>query len=424
MNIPCEKCRPAATLIGVLALAFWVIIGLPRAIPVAFATDSAPVPLLKDGHPVDWWFVFKLNGSDFPGCTASGDDQRTCTFDKNRKPPTKKYSPIGQRFIYASSEDPELKEGAGCTGETATDPLGATFGDVFKGSYNYVVWNDQPDGHPKICGNQPDCGTSWGHSKGLLAWNDAGEGLVLQVTTPSWPLSASAELPRKGDANTLGCVANNNVKLSQHFFALRLTKDDVISVLKALQNASAPTDPSIHSIANNGGPSAIEALVKTLHAKALSTTVTSKQLSTGVILISKPARLKVPPWQMVSATLGGTSLKVASFHNSHDIADTTGSTKVTCWDAALPKPGAVTIAKWGRWGVANFDLQSGHNHAKIALSTGGNHHYTIFGDMNQVGALTPPCNKAQNVRGGLFFVLDNESLFESVTGLLNGSQPR
>src|SRR5207253_6991089 len=67
-----------------------------------------------------------------------------------------------------------------------------------------------------------ECGGPWGHSKGTLAWNDAGEGFVLQVTTPSWPAAGSNKFPRKTDGNTLGCVKDDNVEVSQHFFALKL----------------------------------------------------------------------------------------------------------------------------------------------------------------------------------------------------------
>jgi hypothetical protein len=44
----------------------------------------------------------------------------------------------------------------------------------------------------------------------------------------------------------------------------------------------------------------------------------------------------------------------------------------------------------------------------------------IFGDLNQQGALSrPDCGKSQNGRGGLFFVLDNEALADSVTSLID-----
>src|SRR6185437_14492846 len=101
----------------------------------------------------------------------------------------------------------------------------------------------------------------WGHSKGMLVWGDSGDGLVLQVSTPSWPAAASHDRPRGAGDNTLGCVLNNNVKFSQHFFALALTHDDVLALLRALANSSVVTDPSDPQIVSSGGPMDIQALV-------------------------------------------------------------------------------------------------------------------------------------------------------------------
>src|SRR5260221_9443840 len=47
------------------------------------------------------------------------------------------------------------------------------------------------------------CPSKWAHSKGLLAWNQDGEGMILQVTTPAWPESASHDFPRKGDRKSV-----------------------------------------------------------------------------------------------------------------------------------------------------------------------------------------------------------------------------
>jgi len=61
------------------------------------------------------------------------------------------------------------------------------------------------------------------------------------------------------------------------------------------------------------------------------------------------------------------------------------------------------------------------NHAKIGVSTSGAHHFAIFGDMNQQGSLSGPnCKSSQNGRGGLFYVVDNESLSDSVAAVING----
>ena len=183
-----------------------------------------------------------------------------------------------------------------------------------------------------------------GHSKGLLAWNSDGNGMVLQVSTPSWPGSGSSGEPRKTDGNTLGCVADNDVLVSQHFFALALTKPDVVAVLKALANASVVTDPAKLQIVNNGGPADIQALVNGLGKVSKSKTATTATLSSGVLLISKPSDLNVPPWQMVSALLGGEPLRAATWWANPEIPTTTASTPVGCWDKSLGAPGAVEIA--------------------------------------------------------------------------------
>ena len=141
-----------------------------------------------------------------------------------------------------------------------------------RGIYNkpvyFVVWNDQFYSDPAIGGCGDSCSQPWGHSKGMLAWNEDGDGMVLQVTTPSWPAAGSKRFPRKTDGNTLGCVLDDNVKVSQHFFALRLTHGDVVMVLKALTNASVVTDPANSQVVNNGGPADIKQLVESLGAKA------------------------------------------------------------------------------------------------------------------------------------------------------------
>jgi hypothetical protein len=298
----------------------------------------------------------------------------------------------------------------------------------------------------------------------MLAWNGDGDGMVLQVSTPSWPASGSSSQPRKTDGNTLGCVADDNVLVSQHFFALKLNKTDVVSVLQALANASVVTDPTNLQIVNNGGPSDIQELVRGLGKISKSKTALSVRLSSGVQLISKPSDLNVPPWQMVSALLGGEPLRVASWWADPEIPTTSATTPVACWDPSLGAPGAVKIATTGTWqgmtlgfeGVAEPE----GNHAKIGVSAcrrtnvfsdmnrpgtpaaphcdaeeffpeGGfqrgclfgncRRAYVIFGDMNQQGSLSGPnCDSSQNGRGGLFFVVEDSRLFNSVTALLQG----
>ena|SRR5882724_6502956 len=383
---------------------------------VAAQGATAPTPLLKSGQPVDWWFVFKFNAETLPGC--GGTAQRACPFGGK----VQTYKHFSQQFAYASSADHKLQPGGGCVGDTTTDPLGATFSQVYKGKFFYVLWSDQFYGDPISSESAPA-----GHSKGMLAWDKDGNGLVLQVSTPSWPASGSSKKPRKTDGNTLGCVKDNDVLVSQHFFSLKLNKSDVVTVLKALDNASVVTDPTKPQIVKNGGPADIQTLVKGLGNNSPSSTATKDMLSSGVVLISKPSKLRVPPWQMVSALLGGEPLRAATWWARPEIPTTTATTVVGCWDPSLAKPGAVEIATTGTWAGNEIGLEGmpepDGNHAKIGVSTGSTaaHSYAIFGDMNQQGSLSGPnCKSSQNGRGGLFYVIDDPVLFSSVGDLIKG----
>jgi Deoxyribonuclease II len=386
----------------------------------AAASSSAPVPLLKAAHPVDWWVVFKFNAQVFPGCPTGAS--RTCLFGGTVQP----YKAFSQQFAYASSEHSALQSGADCLGDATSDPLGATFDQVYNGSFHYLIWNDQFYDDPKINGCTKECGAPWGHSKGMLAWDDAGDGLVLQVSTPSWPAAGSKKSPRT-DGNTLGCVNDDDVEVSQHFFSVKLTKDDVVKVLNALQNASVVTDPKNPQIVSNGGPADIQKLVAGLGVQSKAATATIDRLSSGVHLISKPSHLHVPPWQMVSALLGGVPLRAATWWASPEIYSTTATTKMACWSPTLGKPGAVEIATTGHWEGKEFALTGGlgsnHNHAKIGVPTSGTSQYAIFGDMNQQGdaLVATDCGSSQNGRGGLFYVVDDAGLFSSVKDLITGT---
>jgi hypothetical protein len=56
--------------------------------------------------------------------------------------------------------------------------------------------------------------------------------------------------------------------------------------------------------------------------------------------------------------------------------------------------------------------------ARSVVSTSGSHHYTILGDTNQQGAIKGNCKRSQNGRGGLFFVIDDAELSNSVKDLI------
>ena len=233
----------------------------------------------------------------------------------------------------------------------------------------------------------------------LLAWDKNGDGVVTQVSTPSWPASGSKGLPRKNDGNTLGCVDDNDVDVSQHFFALKLNKDDLLTVL----NAASKAKP-IKQIVKNGGPADVQAAVNKLGVLAKSDKATMVTLSTGVRLISKPSNLVVPPWQMVSALLkpatatAGPALKAATWWTDPEIPPTDKAEKPECWDDALATPGPVAIATTGTWDGKKIGLTGGpqvtKNHAKIGVSEGGPS-LSIFGDLNQQGTLAPTAQEDQ-----------------------------
>lgn len=382
---------------------------------------SAPVPLVAQAQPANWIFVFKLNAGVFP--SAANDSARACPFggslSANR--------PFGQQYAYATDARPGLQAGPGLIGTGAGDPLGATFAQIFNGSYSYVVWNDQFGGSPI-----PDRGSPWGHSKGIIAWNQNGDGVVIQVTTPSWPGSGNARAPRQGAGNTLGCITRNNLIFSQHFFMLRLSPADVEQVLEGLGNASVATDVGVPQLASIGGPPNIRTRAQALGRLSASTAIVDRTLSSGVRMISKPSALQVPPWQMVSAVLGGPAaasgppLRAATWWAFPTIPSTASAGDPGCWGIAQ-HPGPVANATSGSWNGRPIGLWGGHapngNHAKIGVSLGGAPYLTIFGDLNQQGSLTPadrPCGSSQNGRGGLFFVVNNRQLHDSVTALIAG----
>lgn len=395
----------------------WTDVATCDAVPATTVASGTPQPLLAADRPVEWWFVFKLNAARFPGC--EGIEHRTCPFGG-----TPRTYAIGQQFVFASSEDRQLQKGSGCVGTTLKDPVGATFEEAYTGNFHFVVWNDEFKGDPRVSGCGADCASPWGHSKGMVVWDDGGAGFVLQVTTPSWPGAGNQQTPRQSDGNTLGCVIDDDVKYSQHFFSLKLTRDDLVAVLRALQNASVGTDPTNPQVVSTGGPAEVQAAVAQLGKRSSSTTATIGTLSSGVRLISKPSGLHVPPWQLVSSLLSGVPLRVATWWYTPRIASTTAATSVDCWEAGLSASGAVQVATSGQWHGTAFGLEgfvADGNHAKIGVSTDASSGYAIFGDLNQQGTLSDTnCGRSQNGRGGIFFVLHDADLAASVGDLIKG----
>ncbi len=298
----------------------------------AFAT-GVPYPLLSKGHPVDWWFSYKMNSVAFPKCTTG--DNRKCYFGGEVAP----YKLLGLQYVVASSEAPALQTGsADCIGNGTDDPVGATFDEIFNGNLAFVLWNDQPYEKLDLPGcDTTDCGT-WGHSKGIVAWNDNGDGLVMQVSTPGWPGTGTPAAP-KDAGNTLGCIIKpDNIIAGQHFFALHLNHDDLLQVLAGMKRASVATivDATHPKLSRMSGPEDLQAAARLLGTKDRdSNTATSTLLSSKVRLIAKPNALQVPPWQMVSSLLGGVDLMAATWWTRPTIASTTRGATPECWSTSL-----------------------------------------------------------------------------------------
>jgi len=397
---------------------FWVRSVVPALAPVLWlfgaSASAAPWPMADEAHRSTWVFAYKFNVGTFPTVAPT-----TCLFGGVPEPDAG-----SQRYILASKTLPALRDGPGLIGTSTADPVGATFAKIYASGLNFVVWNDQFYLHPAIAGCGESCGGPWGHSKGVVAWDADGRGLVLQVTTPSWPGSGTSAAPRAGDGNTLGCVEDNNVKAAQHFFALRLSPADTAAVLDALANASVVTDISSPQLARIGGPPELQQRAARLGRRSTSVNLIDVTLSSGVRLISKPSRLHVPPWQMLSARLGGVPLRTATWWASPRIPTTIAGQTIICWRSDLGTPGAVEIATSGHWGTTAIGLKGGpqpdSNHAKIGVSLDPSRPLAIFSDLNQQGRLTSQCNSSQNGRGGLFFIVEDRTLHSAMTALLAG----
>ena len=416
--------------LAIIGLGVAVLLGVPER----GHSQVALAPLVeKSSGAVDWWFVFKFNTKSFPEC--AGGVQRVCLFGGDRQDYPRDF---GQQFIYASRGNPSFAMGRTCLGDTTSDPVGATFDEVFNGAFFYVIWNDQFYNDPDLpqCKHKTFCDAPWAHSKGMLAWDDNGNGFVMQVSTPNWPGAGSKSSPRQTNGNTLGCITDNtgkpqnNVWVSQHFFSVRLNKEDVVAVLKALQKASVVTAPSslqnnLSQIVKNGGPPDVQQLVRNLGKLSEDTEISKVVLSSGVELISKPPLLHVPPWQMVSAVLGGEPLIVATWLTGPRKILDTNRTRPECWDSSLGEPGPVTNAENGKWAATEFNLTGGvspdRNHAKFGVSRNGND--VIFGDLNQEGSLSEPCDVPQNTRGGLFYVVKDTKLAAGLRDLMDAPAP-
>ncbi len=119
--------------------------------------------------------------------------------------------------------------------------------------------------------------------------------------------------PRKTDGNTLGCVTDNDVLSQPAFFRAETQQGRCCRCTEGSGECECGNGPDKTSnreqrrTSRHSGSWCV-ALEKYPGAQ----TATMARLSSGVVLISKPSDLNVPPWQMVSALLSGEPLRVAS----------------------------------------------------------------------------------------------------------------
>lgn len=139
----------------------------------------------------------------------------------------------------------------------------------------------------------------------------------------------------------------------------------------------------------------------------------------------------LPPWQLVSGKLDGLPLRAATCWATPMNYSTTAATVIEHWPTSITKPGPVAIALSGTWEGKSIGLKGGDipdgNHAKIGVSTDMGKPMIVVADLNQQGALRTGYEHAgqlmtssQNGRGGTFYVLENQKLFESMTDLPTG----
>ena len=475
--------------------------------------NFTPRPFIGSKDSVNWWFCFKFpfipdkNNYNFcdkklPQSCLTGSfhgpdnlpqvfikENFQCKWDIN--PYESSYSPNSLikekvnflkknntyyknqwslQYLIATDKEPKLKKGVGCLGMTNEDPLGSTFNQIYNNNCNYLIYNDQFYSDP-ISG--PDIvafGTGYAHAKGMLAWDNNGDGIWLQVTTPNWPKCGSKKFATSWDGNTLGCGLDNNIEASQHFFCICINKIDVINILNGYIQTFIITDnskPQLVYLLKNC-PREIKKLVDQLQIPEFIKTwdsscpknypkgsrkppqINKKYLNMNlqgvgnifkdIKVVFKPSKLRVPPWQYMSTMLNSVDIYSATWWQPPAIPSTPRNIKPDCpdWQSFFGDklPGEVSIVKTGKWENIKFSLTaseiSNKNHAKFGV--GKIDDICIFSDINQQGAVrcgsgiytckntAPPesptcCATGQNYRGGAWIILPNKILANSLREL-------
>jgi deoxyribonuclease-2 len=179
------------------------------------------------GHPVDWWFVYKLPRGIGPGKHTTGDE-----------------------FLYCDSEwrselhlsKLRLHEGKNAVAETLQQLYS---GDSHTG---YILWNDEIP--PTSTIPQPANNHAKGHSKGVLAFNKrTNSGFYLLHSTPRFPGEGQLDLPdnEREYGQTFLCVTLNYATVLKIAEILRIHHEPQVYAFK---NLAAESDSPLARLAN------------------------------------------------------------------------------------------------------------------------------------------------------------------------------
>ena len=355
--------------------------------PDYLRSDGDVAPLDGKGNPVDWWFLVKLPQGATSVC--SGCASPAC-------PSWQGSRSGGVCYWYADSNNPTLRFysdlGFDCLSGT-NNPVTQTLNQM-KGR-SYIIWNDQGSKTSKP-GTYPDKGAPIAHSKGAAAFGGS-TGFIMNVSTPNFP---------DPDLYTLGCQEDDNVEVSQHFFAFSVNKSGMSSWAAAVANAQ------LSVISQNNWIFA-------------DTTVGGHSTTANLLTLQNlPVRLIVKgskdffiPWDYVTNSLGS-SVKALTWYASPTTPPIgTGSTMNCLYQS--PARFDVDVVRslqtpdgsfsWCGQGEASPTC----NHAKIGVGIGTG--WVVAGSMNMQGNIdSTGCESSQMGRGGDFYGFQSPSLWNGL----------
>ena len=296
---------------------------------------------------------FKFNSSkSFAGCEPAsknpGQKNPTMTATGNASfgGVVQTKPAFGQQFAFASSEDGALRQGSGCAGATLTDPIGATFDQVYNGSFHYLIWNDQFYHDPVGLGLQ---GRQLRRALGPLEGTARLErcGRRLRHAGLDAGVAALGQQPvrhAQGEQGQYARLQQLEQQSARQPALLCAQADQQRCLVEVLDGAEEcergdRSRPSLQ-IVQNGGPPDVRKLVDDSENGRTQgrASIIKTELSSGVIMISKPSGLACAALAdgFVIADSEPTpaehAQRTATWWTKPWIPTTTNSTAIRCWD--------------------------------------------------------------------------------------------